>query len=156
MWWYEEGATPRLVDLVWRREEACEGEPPVVELLKIQNASWSLRGQSHFLTYEEPDSAGSGDSGALRTRTTLRVEPEQLTLIRHGAVRWNHTFRAGQTQTSTMHLGAMAMRLQTITRTFTVDVLPLGGVVTLAYELSLADEPQEVKLEFRFGSCAEK
>jgi len=158
MWWYDADTDARDAHVTWRRVEQDERGVQTVEQYNVANARWILRAGTHYVTYEDEPAAGEGHGtnagdaagGGTRMRTTLRIEQAQLTLIRHGSLRWNHTFRVGPTQTSTMHLGALAIPIATDTSRVDVDVRPTGGHVRLVYRMSVGGDTQDVELEIRF------
>lgn len=174
MWWYDVDAAVRTVSVTWRRVErnerstaadsasvesradmnfgnCLETERETIEQFEVKSARWSLRGQAHYITYED-EPATEASVEASRCRTTLRIEPEQLTLIRHGSLRWSHTFRVGGEQTSTMHFGGMAIPVQTDTSMLTVNVQPDRGHVHLVYRMCLGGDNQVVELDIRFAA----
>lgn len=145
MFWLDTEAEPRVVPLTWTREATSDGET-TVDTMEIADAMWTIRGNSHYVTYTDAEEVAGAS-----LRTTLRLEADQLTMIRHGAVRWNHTFREGNRQTSTMHVGAMGVQIEADTTELKVDVTETGGKVRLAYHMELAGDEQQVVLTFKFG-----
>jgi uncharacterized beta-barrel protein YwiB (DUF1934 family) len=84
-------------------------------------------------------------------RTTLRISQSELTLIRHGAVRWNHTFRPGKKTSSTMYVGGAVLAIESVTKSLAVNVTDYSGEVFLVYDINLSGMAQTVKLWIRFG-----
>lgn len=148
MFWLDAGVEPRVVSLKWTRAATSDGET-TIDTMEIADAIWTIRGNSHYVTYTDAEEM-AGES----LRTTLRLEKEQLTMIRYGAVRWNHTFRQGNRQTSTMHVGAMGVQIEASTTELVVDVTQSGGEVRLSYQMELAGDEQQVVLTIAFGSAA--
>jgi uncharacterized beta-barrel protein YwiB (DUF1934 family) len=146
MFWLDSTMTPRDVPLRWTRTATSDGET-TEDTLDIESAAWTLRGNSHYLTYlDDQEIAGQG------LRTTLRLEADQFTMIRHGAIRWNHTFREGQHATSTMNIGAMGVPVDATTVELTLEVTAAGGCIRVLYDMELAGDQQRVLLMISFGN----
>lgn len=83
-------------------------------------------------------------------RTTLKLEPSRLTLIRQGSVRWNAVFEAGRQHHAAMIVGGMSLPVETRTQALAIDLRPDGGSVDIEYELRIGDWPQHVRLKVEF------
>lgn len=73
------------------------------------------KGRQYYLRYAEPEDAKMG-----RTITTIRVEPGQLRVVRHGDVKTEQTFDPGR-----KHIGYLNVpqgRLELETQTESVEV----------------------------------
>lgn len=85
-----------------------------------------------------------------RSRTTLKLEPTRLTLIRHGGVRWNSVFARGLQHHSAMVLGGASLPVETRTAVLEIDVRPDGGDILLEYQVQIGNWPQNVRLRVQF------
>jgi uncharacterized beta-barrel protein YwiB (DUF1934 family) len=104
------------------------------------------RGQ--YLVYEEE--AGS-DAGAEQTRTTVRLDGEELKLVRRGAVESEQTFAAGRVTLGSYRLPHGTFELETHTHALRVDSgapgmetewpRPLNVTAAWRYDLKLGGEP---------------
>ncbi|WAH36898.1 DUF1934 domain-containing protein [Alicyclobacillus dauci] len=135
--------------LSWERYTEGSGD---AEVERIPAAVWRQRGRAHYVSYEEPVSDKTGD-----VRTTLKIEADALTWIRHGLVTWTHTFRAGEEHTSRMLVGGQAMEITTSTKRLEIDVTGHGGRVFMEYDMIMGGDPQRIRLTLRFeqGECHE-
>ncbi len=138
--------TPLRVTVEYKREQYEDGACTSSDALTILDARWSARGHAHYVTYEE-----NVQERQLRTVTTLRLSEREVTLIRHGAIRWNHSFREGQKASSTMHVGSSAAAIETWTKTLKVNVTKDDGDIYIVYQMALSEVEQLVKLSIRFG-----
>ncbi|WP_169794048.1 DUF1934 domain-containing protein [Alicyclobacillus acidiphilus] len=86
-------------------------------------------------------SSGPAADASAVVRTTLRVEADAVTWLRHGLVHWSHTFRAGQIFESRMALGHQLLDIRTETESLRVDVRRNGGTLSLAYIMWLSSDP---------------
>jgi hypothetical protein len=169
----------RPVTLFWTREQYENGVCTASDSFTIDGAVWTVRNGTHYVTYEDglsgegkPEGGLSGNGGSagndkqadmsrqpdkggrtpgVTIRTTLRISNHELTLIRHGAVRWNHTFRASQKASSTMYVGGLALSIETDTKSLAVHMSDCSGEVILIYDMDLSGMTQTVKLWIRFG-----
>jgi uncharacterized beta-barrel protein YwiB (DUF1934 family) len=124
----------------------------------VPGAVWRQRNGLHYLTYHDPNVSDEnsqtdsplGDARSGGNRTTLRLESQQVTLIRFGDVAWNHTFRANVRSTSSLHMGQGNLAVEIDTHGLSVEVEQAGGRIRCEYVLLLADVPQQVKLEITF------
>ncbi len=130
----------------WKREQYEDGVCCATASVQIAHASIVARGDAHYLTFVDDSQAGQ------ETRTTLRFTNDEVTLIRHGAIRWTHHFKVGQKHASTLYLGASALAVETYTDILQVCVTDSAGQVHLAYQMDLSGQKQEVKLWVHFGN----
>lgn len=116
-----------------------------VEVERIPSAVWRLRGQAHYITYDESaESAGGG------TRTTLKMERDALTWVRHGLVTWTHVFREGERHVSRMMVAGRQMDIETHTSSLLIDVREHSGEVALVYAMGMVGDTEQVALTFQF------
>jgi len=175
--WIDESIGPRTVALSWMREEYTDDGKRIdsANPVRIVGAEWVVRGGAHYVTYQESaeelerqlgeqtqspaersvTTTSAAENMQSETRTTLCIKPNQLTLIRHGAVRWNHVFREGHHAASTMHIGPMVLAVETWTDTLNLEICETAGRVELSYRLDIAGEQQHVKLVIQFGEEVE-
>ncbi|EPZ52605.1 DUF1934 domain-containing protein [Alicyclobacillus acidoterrestris] len=128
--------------LTWVRRTDALQQP---ETEQISDVVWQQKAGAHYLSYEEPVSDAAGT-----VRTTLRLEADAITWIRHGVINWTHTFRAGEHHTSHMAMGPQSVSISTTTTSLHVDVGPNGGHATLVYAMQMAGEESDVALELTF------
>jgi uncharacterized beta-barrel protein YwiB (DUF1934 family) len=140
----EAGRVGRACKLMWTRKTAGSDEADEAEQEVIEGAVWRHRGHAHYLSYEEPMN-GQGS-----VRTTLRVEPDALTWVRHGVVTWTHSFREGEQHASRLMLGQQSVNVETSTEKLVIEVQPNGGHVALVYDMQMAQEATRVELTLHF------
>ena len=92
-------------------------------------------GEELVLTYEE-----GADSGMAGVRTTLRIAPGQITLLRKGPWRCRMVFQEGETHEGLYETpyGALPMRLYT--RRLRAQLGEAGGELELEYDMELAGQ----------------
>lgn len=159
--------------LTWEAMSLAAEKPADVKETVIEGALWRQIGKSHYLSYLEPadlltgaknDKKGperdfgmeparqaTNEARSERDRTTLKVEPTRLTLIRHGGVSWNSVFANGLKHHSVMVLGGSSLPVETQTMGLTIDVRPDGGEISLEYRLLIGNWPQHVWLRVQFA-----
>jgi Domain of unknown function (DUF1934) len=141
----------------------------------VSHVRWRQSNEIHEISYQEympsgpaeegsnPDSMdGQTDDGAGRVRagkkqpevtghTVCRLEPGTLTWQRNGEVEWKHVFQAGDTRSSFMTVpGAGTIEVKLKTRDVEVTVAPTGGLIRVAYDMTISDVQQYVELSMRF------
>lgn len=74
--------------------------------------------------------------------TVVKVEDEQVTIIRQGAIKMNHVYRLGETTTSIYYTphGSLEMEVQTTKLNFRPMIDSNQGQLSLEYALSLQHE----------------
>lgn len=134
----------RACRLLWTRKAdgQASGE---AEVERIPQAVWRQRDGVHYLTYTESAVSSEGD-----TRTTLRIERDVLTWIRHGLVTWTHSFREGEAHSSRMMLTQQWINVETRTKSLQIEVRENSGVISIAYDFAMDDEWDVVDLGLHF------
>lgn len=112
------------------RQQYGDQEPEVIELvtdgeMELVDGGWNISYQESELT------------GMEGVTTTFRVEPGKVTLLRTGAMSSKMVFQEGVSDDSLyqMPFGALMLTVKA-TRVF-FDIVPDGGVVDLAYEITI-------------------
>lgn len=130
-------------------------------------AEWRQRNGAHYVLYEEtwgeqeagstpgsPAASGARPAAAgtspWTARTTVCIRPQEVSLVRFGAVRWNHTFRPGQQQSSLFVAGGIQVPVRIETKQLRVHVRPDGGQLRLAYVSEVGGVLRWVQLTLRF------
>lgn len=167
MFWLAKEPVSYTASVRWRREEhpsaesraagsgsALEPASEVEETL-VEGALWRQVGKLHYLSYLEPaeENEGTVVEEAIRAkgdRTTLKLEPARLTLIRQGSLQWNPVFEAGVLHRSALVLGSGSLPAATRTMALAIDIRPEGGHILVEYELVMGDWPQQVRLQIDF------
>ena len=112
------------------RQQYPQQEPEVIELLtegtmEFRNGGWDI-------SYEE--SALTGLEGV---RTTFRVEPGKVTLIRTGALKSRMVFEEGVAHDSLYQMPFGALMLTVKATSVFFDIVSDGGVIDLCYHISI-------------------
>lgn len=135
----------------------------------IAQATWTQRGHVHYVMYavdaETRDAevgrtataAGAqraaGTAGAARaaSRIIWKLERAQVTMIRHGAIRWSLGFHPDHPTTSTAFIGNAPLPVHITTLHLAVNVAPRQGSVGLTWNANLGGTLQSVTLDLRFS-----
>ncbi|MFD1675851.1 DUF1934 domain-containing protein [Alicyclobacillus fodiniaquatilis] len=141
-WLADEIAPPRTCVLKWTRQV---GTAAVAAMERVPEVVWRQRDRAHYLTYDESVNEAGG-----HVRTTLRLESDALTWIRHGLVTWRHTFRVGEKHHSEMQIGGQRVGMDTETHFLAIEIEPSGGRVEVVYDMQMDGESQRVRLKFNF------
>lgn len=133
------------LQIVSRVETGGEGETE----RKRYRAQLVQKGAVLYLRYSEELAEGG------YVTTALKLEEDQLTIIRHGALRMRHTYRLGEKTTSiyqTPH-GALSMETETTELAISpLQAVTVQGQCTLAYRLMLQEQfVGQFRLEFHFS-----
>jgi hypothetical protein len=168
MYWLADQEFAQTVPLVLERtaqDPSAHGEAEA-ERMVIADAVWRQKGQAHYITFADPADGNSGSANGNRDpaggksavgRTVLRVLPDRIVLTRFGDVTWNHTFAKGLSGKSTLRTAGFALNVEAETRELDVRVGPEGGIVRLAYRMTIGGAggvEQDVRLQLRFGEPA--
>jgi uncharacterized beta-barrel protein YwiB (DUF1934 family) len=173
------------VDIRFTRvEQALDTNEVERHTMQIRNAVCQERGGVLYVSYEDPKEEpakpdGRGSGAASRSRTTLKILPDALTMIRHGQVEWTHTFRQGEVHSSAMRVGGMRLPIQTKTEQLVIRVdglkrsggqgweAPRGGQsdagermghgayqgsIDVTYHIDIGGNRRRVELSIRFRS----
>jgi uncharacterized beta-barrel protein YwiB (DUF1934 family) len=161
MYWLADQEFSHKVPLVWERTAKDPSAPGdgEAERMVIADAEWRQKGQTHYLTFADPagGNSDSADGKSAVGRIVLRVLPDRIVLTRFGDVTWNHTFAKGLTGQSTLRTAGFALDVQAETRELDIRIGPEGGIVCLAYRMTLGGAGgvvQDVRLQLRFGETA--
>ena len=90
---------------------------------------------------------GGGGEG---DRTIWKIEPSQLTMIRHGIVRWNLRFRESMTTNCTAFFGDAPIPVRVTTRQLWAVIEANRGCVQVAWDAQFGEDAQSVRLQLRF------
>jgi uncharacterized beta-barrel protein YwiB (DUF1934 family) len=126
------------VPLRWERREFEASGCVQQNVDCVEGATWTVKQGRHYLRYEEAEGG---------TFTTLCVDGQEMTLVRHGEVTWNCAFRPGQETTSTMHAHGLVFGVRVQTKSFEAEVNQEGGRLAVSYRLWLDGDFQEVGQE---------
>lgn len=104
--------------------------PETIELvtdgtMEFVDGGWDISYQESELT------------GMAGVTTTFRVEPEQVTLTRSGALNSRMVFREGVSDDSLYQMPFGALMLTVKATQVFFDIVPDGGVVDLSYEITI-------------------
>lgn len=104
------------------------GEQDTIEL--ITEAKFFIREESYYIIYNE--SVLTGMEG---TTTSLKVEPQRVTLNRMGTSELKQTFEEGVFNSSCYITPFGTMQLAVLPSKVEVDLTDAGGSINLEYEL---------------------
>lgn len=108
------------------------------------------KGQHVYLRYPESEE----EMG--RTTTTVRIGPDGVRIIRHGDVRSEQTFAAGETHRGYYETTHGKVELATSTRELHMRLEEKGGDVQWRYELTVSGDPAGMfSLRLSYGSSEE-
>lgn len=126
------------VPLRWERREFTDSGTVQHNVDCVEAATWTVKQGRHYLRYEEAEGG---------TFTTLCLDRQELTLVRHGEVTWNCAFRPGHETASTMHAHGLVFGVRVQTKSFEAEVNQEGGRLALSYRLWLNADSEEVQQE---------
>ena len=112
------------------RQSYMGQEPEVIELvtegwMEFLNGGWEI-------CYEESEL-----TGLKGVTTTFRVEPEQVTLLRTGALHSNMVFRQGVPHESLYQMEFGALMITVCAKSMFFDLTPEGGMIDLVYSIEI-------------------
>lgn len=107
-----------------------EDRQDAVEL--TTTGSFYKKNEAYYIVYEESEMTGMEG-----TTTTLKVEPEKITLIRMGNINTRQVFIKGKRHTSNYHTLYGNLIMTVIPRKIDADIAPHGGKVNLTYDLEV-------------------
>lgn len=105
-------------------------EPEVIEL--VTEGSMEFRDGGWEICYEESEL-----TGLKGVTTTFRVEPEQVTLLRTGALQSNMVFRQGVPHESLYQMEFGALMITVCAKSMFFDLTPEGGMIDLVYSIGI-------------------
>lgn len=109
------------------------GEQDSIEL--ITEGRFFIRDQHYYILYNETHL-----SGMEGTTTTLKVEPQRVTLNRMGTAEQKTTFETGILNAGFYVTPYGTMRISVLPSKVEVDLTERGGSINLEYELQLGQE----------------
>ncbi|WP_458863474.1 YwiB family protein [Acidaminobacterium chupaoyuni] len=112
------------------RQDYEDQSPEKVEL--VTNGQYYLRGGKYYIVYEE--SALTGMEG---TKTTMKIEPDALTILRTGAVSSQLRLCAGQRHTALYQSNYGPLNISTITQSLTSQLGEDGGFLEVSYAVEV-------------------
>lgn len=112
------------------RQSYMGQEPEVIELvtegwMEFRKGGWEI-------CYEESEL-----TGLKGVTTTFRVESEQVTLVRTGALHSNMVFRQGVPHESLYQMEFGALMITVCAKSMFFDLTPEGGVIDLVYSIEI-------------------
>ncbi len=112
------------------RQAYQDQEPDCIQLMT--EGTMAFRDGGWDISYEESDLTGMQG-----VTTTFRVEPDQITLTRTGALNSQMVFRQGVPHDSLyeMEFGALMITVRATNLFF--DLTPEGGVIDLIYDIEI-------------------
>lgn len=105
-------------------------DPDTVEL--VTEGRLRREGESYVLSYQESEITGLDG-----THTTIRVEPEQVTLLRMGQFNSQMVFQEGRRHLSMYNTPYGAMAIGVNTRHLAADLNETGGSIDIDYALEV-------------------
>ncbi len=101
----------------------------------ITEGSYYKKGGNYYITYAE-----SPVTGLDGTTTTLKIEPESITLIRHGNVSSLMVFKKGRKHTSGYETEYGTIEVGVTARKLSVDMNDFGGHFNVEYILEVNNQ----------------
>lgn len=147
-WWWDEETPTRRVRLEVVREVREPGGYAEEQRLDAV-ADWHLRCGAHYLRFTAQDE----DNAAISM--TLRIRPDEVTLIQDGGRRWQQVFRTGVRTGGRLLAGNLSIPVEVATHRLDVRVTPSGGQVRVTFTQTVAGHPQPVRLWVRFSIPSE-
>jgi uncharacterized beta-barrel protein YwiB (DUF1934 family) len=97
-----------------------------------------LIGEQLVLRYAESDPSLG------RTTTTMKIDPGEIKVIRHGDVESEQSYRPGQTTRGTLRTGGAILSLEKRTHEIQCDMDERGGTIRWSYDMIMNGEPAGV------------
>ncbi len=121
----------RKVMLSVRGRQSYAGQEP--DTIELVTEGWmQLRQGGWDISYEESELTGMKG-----VTTVFRVEPDQLTLTRAGALQSQMVFRQGVAHDSLYQMEFGALMIRVCATNLFFDITPEGGVIDLVYEIEI-------------------
>jgi uncharacterized beta-barrel protein YwiB (DUF1934 family) len=108
----------------------CEGQ----RIEQDFQASLYVKGTHLYFRYKETDE-NMGD-----TTTTLKVELDQIRIIRHGDIQSEQSFVLQSNRAGFYQTPQGLLELATFTRTLVIDLIKQVGTITWSYDLYISGE----------------
>lgn len=109
-----------------------DGEEVVQEL----PAELILKGTVLYVRYEEPQASPQGGA----TRTTIKIAPHEVKIIRHGEVQSEHSFQHEKRLPGFYRSPYTTFNLSTYTTDMDMKIEGMYGHVNFAYDLYVFDD----------------
>lgn len=109
-----------------------EGEEVVQDML----AEVFARGSVLYVKYEDPEVGPQGGS----TRTTIKITPDLVKIIRHGEVESEQSYQLGKTLPGFYRSPYITFNLSTHTHEMKMDIQGGLGCVSWSYDLYVYDD----------------
>ncbi len=112
------------------RQSYQDQEPEIIEL--VTQGEMEFRDGGWNISYEESELTGLAG-----VTTTFRAEPEKLTLLRTGPLQSEMVFQLGKSHDSLYRMPFGALLITVCATNLFYDITPDGGVIDLAYSISI-------------------
>ncbi len=109
-----------------------DGEDVVQEM----PAELILKGTTLYVRYEEPEVSPQGGA----PRTTIKITPNQVKIIRHGEVQSEHSFQREKRLPGFYRSPFTTFNLSTYTTDMDIEIEGMYGHVRFAYDLYVFDD----------------
>ena len=90
------------------------------------------KGEDYYITYDESELTGLG-----KTTTTVKVEPDRVTIIRFGETKSHMIFEEGEKHVSYYDMGAGALTIGISTRRIRSRLGDCGGRLVIDYSMEI-------------------
>lgn len=124
---------------VWSQQRQKNGERQTFEM-QAEGRLYK-KGEAQYISYRELDDSGLGS-----TLTTIRVEGQQMTLIRQGETTMRQVLIKGQEQRGSYNTPFGTFELVTRTSKLVLNLTETGGRIEAVYNLRLAGEKSRMEL----------
>lgn len=122
--------TRKVMLAIQGRQAYQDQEPDTIQLMT--EGEMTFRDGGWDISYEESDLTGMQG-----VTTTFRVEPDQITLTRTGALNSQMIFRQGVPHDSLYEMPFGALMITVRATSLFFDLTPGGGVIDLVYDIEI-------------------
>lgn len=98
----------------------------------VTHGNFYKKGEDYYITYDESEITGLG-----KTSTTVKVEPNRVTIIRFGETRSHMIFEEGEKHVSYYDMGAGSLTIGISTKKLRARLNDNGGRLVINYTMEI-------------------
>ncbi len=98
----------------------------------VTHGNFYKKGEDYYITYDESEITGLG-----KTNTTVKVEPNRVTIIRFGETRSHMIFEEGEKHVSYYDMGAGSLTIGISTKKLRARLNDNGGRLVISYTMEI-------------------
>ena len=98
----------------------------------VTNGTFYQKDEDYYITYKESELTGLGS-----TTTTVKIEPERVTILRFGETRTHMIFEEGQKHVSYYDIGVGALTVGISTKRIQKQLSEHGGHLMIDYAMEI-------------------